>query len=237
MPGIGPKHYLDFVLDSLVQVSGAIAGITELQGNKYRDAPPRENFGRIQVEALRILQQMESVLACLQPIRGHLPTFERQETGATPRDADRMRINISQYLESFLAGDISTPTEFVAYNVANICRTAAMSLRLLMCNLISIQKGNGFLDSKEQRAALMWHVEAVVKQIPWSSQREILGVAPICFVPSFRAARAVLARECEALNEEVGKEAELARCQNMEKLLDRHLDFIASKKISIKIDL
>jgi hypothetical protein len=124
------------------------------------------------------------------------------------------------------------------YNLTSICRTAAMTLRILMCNLISQQGGAGRDRLLHQhRAALMVHAEAVLEAIPYSSRSEIFDAAPMCFVPAFRMAEAVLVRESNALRTELGMESELARCNDMTQLVRCHLDFVASKKIPVKIDV
>lgn len=113
-----------------------------------------------------------------------------------------------------------------------------MTLRSLMRNLINQQGGAGRDRLLHQhRAALMAHAEAVLDAIPYSSQSNIFDAAPMCFVPAFRMAEAVLVEESNTLRTEVGRESELARCDSMRQLVRRHLDFVASKKIPVKIDV
>lgn len=113
-----------------------------------------------------------------------------------------------------------------------------MTLRSLMYNLIKQQGG---VDQDrllhQHRAALMAHAEAVLEAIPYSSRSEIFDAAPMCFVPAFRMAEAVLEKESNALRTELGRESELARCNSMKQLVQCHLDFVASKKIPVKIDV
>ncbi len=113
-----------------------------------------------------------------------------------------------------------------------------MTLRSLMCNLINHQGGVGRDRLLHQhRAALMVHAEAVLEAIPDSFRSEIFDAAPMCFVPAFRMAEAVLVKESNALRTEPGRESELARCNDMKQLVRCHLDFVASRKIPVKIDV
>jgi hypothetical protein len=113
-----------------------------------------------------------------------------------------------------------------------------MTLRLLMCDLIEQQAG---VDRdrllQQHREALMVHAEAVLNAVPYSSRSEIFDMTPLCFVPAFRMAEAVLVKESAALRTELGRESELARCDSMKQLVRRHLDFVASRKIAVKIDV
>ncbi len=113
-----------------------------------------------------------------------------------------------------------------------------MTLRSLMCNIIT-QQGGADQDRllRQHRAALMAHAEAVVRAIPFGSRSEIFDAAPMCFVPAFRMAEAFLVKEAGTLRTEPGRESELARCEDMRGLIRRHLDFVASKKIPVKIDV
>jgi len=83
----------------------------------------------------------------------------------------------------------------------------------------------------------MAHVDATVNMIPYSSGGNIFGVAPLCFVPTFRISKVVLARECAALRAEGGRNAEIEKCLATEAVIERHLDFVESKKILVKIDV
>ena len=140
----------------------------------------------------------------------------------------------------------------VEYNLASLCRTAAITLRLLTCDLIKEQQQlinppgilliksltdipDGSSKLAEHRAALMAHVDATVNMIPYSSGGNIFGVAPLCFVPTFRISKVMLARECAALRAEGGRNAEIEKCLATEAVIERHLDF--SKKTPVKIDV
>ena len=92
---------------------------------------------------------------------------------------------------------------------------------------------------------LMTHVQAIVDAILYSKQDNIFGVAPVCFVPTFEAAKVVLAREREALRKEgeVGGDGGhgggegVARCVGLDGAIQRHLDSVVSRKIGIKMDI
>jgi len=203
---------------------------------------------RIQAESLAALERLEIVLAQMMTnIGGALVNTTSHSTQKGPC--------------------WGKPLE---YNLAGLCRTAAVTLRLLVCHLIEEQQqeeqqqqqqkqqkqqqlvdspeippyNNNPADSREggamlagHRVALMAHVEAIVNMIPYSAHSNIFGVAPLCFVPAFRVAKVVLARESAALRTEGGRGSEVARCLATEALIQRHLDFVASRKIPIKVDI
>ena len=218
-----------------------MAALEEVRrASRSPEGPRYESQEKVQCilkEALGVLQQMEAVLSHLQPNNDRLFPAEQQHAEVVPIQIDASQNSISSYLDSFMTGYITTPGRFAAYNVTNLCRTAAMSVRLIICQLLRLQGARNFHSLEEQRAALLLHVESVLRAVPYGSRKDILEFAPISFVPAFRVAHAVLVRECEILRGEGGKEIDLANCQRMMEILQRHLDFVASRKIPIKIDL
>lgn len=132
----------------------------------------------------------------------------------------------------------------IEYNLSSVCRTAAVTLRLLVYDISKYQQQLGSIETEnhavflaENRAALMAHAQAIVNTIPYSLHASILGATPFCFVPAFRIAKAVLARESDTLRAEGGAVGETAKCAEMDSLIQRHLDFVASLKIPIKLDI
>ncbi|KAK5653083.1 hypothetical protein OQA88_9370 [Cercophora sp. LCS_1] len=236
----GPMHYLDFTLDHLIIVANLTAEFADRmkKRNDAADEGSRPSLDdepslrRMQAEGLTVLERLETVLA-------------------------HMMANIGGPFAMNESRDHASGTETgpfwgkpLEYNLASMCRTAAVTLRLLMCDVVKERKqqrwrmGCGDADSHDaelaqHRAALMAHVEAIVSLIPYSANGDIFGVAPVCFVPTFRAAGVVLEREAEALRAEgvdnVG--GEVARCARMDRLIQNHLDFVASRKIPVKIDI
>jgi len=234
----GPMHYHDFVLDHLIIIANLTAefadqmqrrkGIAAEGSGRSSDDSPLE---RIQGQGLVTLERLETVVAHMMadiggPFKVATSQSPARGTGTGP-----------------LWGK---PLE---YNLSSMCRTAAITLRLLMCDLITERKqqrqgtGGGETDSldaelAQHRTALMAHVEAIVGLIPYSSTHDIFGVAPVCFVMTFRLATVVLAREVEALRGEgVHAGGDAARCAMMDKLIRSHLDFVASRKITIRVDI
>jgi hypothetical protein len=231
-------HYLDFAFDHLTIIANLTAEFADQL--KRRNDIADEGSGRstddsalkrIQEEGLVALERLETVVAHMMAnIGGPFKTTTSQSPASSTK-----------------AGPFwGKPLE---YNLSSMCRTAAITLRLLMCDLITDQKqqrremGGGETASHDaelaqHRTALMAHVEAIVSLIAYSSTRNIFGVAPVCFVMTFRVARVVLAREVEALRgENVNGGRDAARCIMMEKLIQSHLDFVASRKITIKVDI
>jgi hypothetical protein len=217
----GPKQYIDFILDGLITISSITAEFDEIYQRGHSHSEEAQYLSRLQDmqgKGLALLQSLERILTSLQSHIGLFPP-----------------VNIShQSAPNSIRGPYyGKPME---YNILSLCRTAAMSLRLLMGDMDKFQ---GQVDASrltEQRAALMIHAEAVFNTIPYSSQREIFGIAPFCFVPAFRMANAVLERESGRLTEEVGKEHELERCNAMKHMVQLHLDYVSSQKIPIKVD-
>ena len=218
---IGPKHYLDFIVDQLVTISSLTAEFTEKRGDGTGYSMELE---RMMEESLVVLRRLEIVLAHMQTSIGTLA-----DDGDVPGS---MRDFVAPHRGPFWG----KPLE---YNLTSLCRTAAVTLRLLMCDFIREgQQPEGRVKLAEQRKALMAHVGAILGLIPYSSRGEIFEFAPLCFVPAFRMAKAVLARESDALQAERGRDDEaVARCMAMEELIQRHLDFVSSRKIAIKVDI
>ncbi|KAK0651143.1 hypothetical protein B0T16DRAFT_73566 [Cercophora newfieldiana] len=227
---VGPKHCLDFIVDHLITISDLTAEFSE----NLTKPPSPSSLHRMEAESERVLCHLEPVLAQMVANIGGNAVKTAATAKTTPRGP--------------LWGK---PLE---YKLASICRTAAVTLRLLMCDVLREQQRHVDTDGtlliqdhinsrddnsrlSEHRAALMAHVEAIVNMIPYSSQVNIFGVAPLCFVPAFRIAKVVLARECDALRAEGGKDAEVDKCVAADAVIQQHLDFVASRKISIKVDV
>lgn len=111
-----------------------------------------------------------------------------------------------------------------------------MSLRLLMCDFIQLHGGDDFGTLKEQRLALMAHVEALLEALPFNSQSDISQVAPLSFIAAFRLAETVLERERNMLEAGTGNERALNECTLMRGLIKSHIGLTARRKIPIKID-
>ncbi|KAK0618942.1 hypothetical protein B0T14DRAFT_554362 [Immersiella caudata] len=235
-PPMGPKHYLDFILDHLITISNLTA--------EFSDGLTKSpNLFSLQ----RMKKQGETVLRRLEPVLGYMMANIGGDIG--------QRQGAS---EAPARGPLwGRPLE---YNLASLCRTAAVTLRLLIYDVIREQqqlvnppgllliKPQGQADSNghaschglelaEHRAALMAHVEAIVNMIPYSSHGNIFGVAPLCFVPAFRIAKVVLSRERTALCAEGERQDEVEKCLATECVIQQHLNFVASKKIPVKIDV
>ncbi|KAK4446707.1 hypothetical protein QBC34DRAFT_450696 [Podospora aff. communis PSN243] len=233
-PGVavGPIHYLDFILDHLITISNLAAQFSD----RLTKAPSMFLLQQMEEEGKAVLERLEPVLnSMMNKIGGNVAkAHEDPETAAKGPFWGR-------------------PLE---YNLTSLCRTAAITLRLLLFDIIREQQQlinppgmllikprcQGESDSnhstklREHRTALTSHVEAIVNMIPYSSDGNIFGVAPLCFVPAFRIAKAVLSRERTALGAE-GRVDEVERCLLTEAAIQRHLDFVASKKIPIKVDI
>lgn len=232
---VGPKHFLDFILDHLIKVANLTAEFAQRRDSDVPTGGSRSSsptMSRIQAESLAVLERLETTLEYMManiggPLSAQNSTSPRSTTPAGPFWGKPME-----------------------YNLASMCRTAAITLRLLIYDLVN---GGGHptgcsadesrIDSRDNksaaadhRAVLMAHVEAIVNTIPYSTHGSILEVAPLCFVPAFRIAKVVLVREAEVLKAE-GRDMEAARCAALEALIQSHLDFVASRKISIKIDM
>ncbi len=204
---VGPKHYLDYLIGELVTISNLTADFAGLC----------DGDGATDGQNPRCLVSTQSALS------ESLEILQRLETV------------LAHTLPSDKANLLGQPLK---HNLTSLCRTGAMTLRSLMCNLIN-QQGGVDRDRLLQlhRAALMVHAEAVLDAIPYSSRSDVFDAAPMCFVPAFRMAEAVLVKESNALQTEPGRESELARCNSMKQLVRCHLDFVASKKIPVKIDV
>jgi hypothetical protein len=229
---VGPKHYLDFILDHLITISNLAAEFSD----RLTKTPSMFSLQRMEEEGKVVLQRLEPVLdSMMAKIGGNIT-----KGAATP--------------ETLAKGPFwGRPLE---YNITSLCRTAAITLRLLIFDVIREQQqlvnppsmlimkprcqedaGNdGDPRLREHRTALMCHVEAIVNVIPYSSDGSIFGVAPLCFVPAFRIAKVVLSRERAVLGVE-GRDDEVEKCLVTEAAIQRHLDFVASKKIPIKVDI
>jgi hypothetical protein len=245
----GPKHFLDYFIDELVTISNLTADFAELRDTRGPARCTVKTQAALS-ESLVVLQRLETVLAHLQAEINSAPPLGPSRQGLLrPVLSDALpTIQLNPASSRSDDHDILPPTnkdQPLKYNLTSLCRTAAMRLRLLMCDLVNQQDGNGNPDLyrlqqlQEHRAALMVHAEAVLQTIPYSSRSEIFDVAPMCFVPAFRMAEAVLARECDTLQKEsrAGREEELVRCHFMRDLVRSHLEFVASRKICVKIDV
>ncbi len=162
-----------------------------------------------------------------------------------------------------MAGWGSPSRGIVEYILTSLFRTAAMSLRLMFMGggrtddplyVYSSSTATGATSSsgsigggpppgsseKQQRAALMLHVRAVLDSIPDSTRPDVFGAAPFSFVPAFGVAQAFLAAESHRLAAEgTGMweaDVQLEQLNEMRELVRRHLDFVGSKKIPIKVD-
>ncbi|KAK0708140.1 hypothetical protein B0H67DRAFT_329697 [Lasiosphaeris hirsuta] len=220
----GPKHYLDFIADQLIIISGLTAEFTQKRGCA---SCPREWEPLIE-KSLLVVQRLEIVLAHMHASIGTLAG----EGDISKPEFD----NISGSSTSQRGPFWGKPLE---YNLTSLCRSAAITLRMLMCDIIGEQQQTGGrVKLVEQRSALMAHVEAILQLIPYSSRGEIFESAPLCFVPAFGMAEAVLARELITLQAEGGNDSEnMKRCVAMEELIQRHLAFVLSKKILVKLDI
>lgn len=239
---VGPKHYIDYLIEELVTISNLNADLVGLRDGDGATSSqgPRclVNTQSALSKSLEVLQRLEAVLAHMQAEIECFPSgLSRQ--GSRPASATLTTNSPSSNHGDTLPSDRAHfPDQPLKYNLTSLCRTATMTLRSLMCNLINQQGGVG-RDSllHQQRAALMVHAEAVLQAIPYSFRSEIFDAAPMCFVPAFRMAEAVLVKESDALRTELGRESELARCNSMKQLVRCHLDFVASRKIPVKIDV
>lgn len=240
----GPRHMIDYLIDEAVSISNLNADFAGGLIPRDGDGPVTANRDLASTqsalsESLGILERLEAVLAHMQ--RELEPASSPpQLPSPPPSSATVMTPSPSPTIATLLPSDDRTHYfgQPLRYNLTSLCRTAAMTLRLLMCNLVT-QQGGPDRDRLllQHRAALMEHAEAVVEAIPYSSRSEIFDAAPMCFVPAFRMAEAVLVREADALRMEGGREGELGRCEEMRELVRRHLEFVASKKIPVKIDV
>jgi len=126
----GPRHYLDFIFDHLIIVSNLTAefanGLTRnVSSNEDNTSRPMRrsmssaiSLQRIQAESLAALERLEIVLAQMMTnIGGALVNTTSHSTQKGPC--------------------WGKPLE---YNLAGLCRTAAVTLRLLVCHLIEEQQ-------------------------------------------------------------------------------------------------
>jgi len=224
-------HYLDFIFDQLITVSDVTTGFARsLEEQTKTNNPNRSvlpSLRQIQIEYLPVLKKLELVL-----------THMIANIGGSLADA----VLTTAPLGSSIKGPFwGKPIE---YNLSSVCRTAAVTLRLLICDIGKYQQQLGSIETEdhaaclaENRAALMAHAQAIVNTIPYSLHASILGATPFCFVPAFRIAKTVLARESETLQAEGGTVGAVAKCAEMDSLIQRHLDFVGSLKIPIKLDI
>lgn len=250
----GPQDYLNFVLDNLAATTHLVSQYQSLWLSQTghpasSDTQFINKVMGLHNTAAATLQRLEKILGYWQrdvrsvPLTEWFYEWDMHETACNAI--------FTEYNKRLLATAHSFQ-DVAEYHLVGLCRTAAMSLRLLLYDILSI----GSLDNaqllqalvptldaagheslRSHRTALVRHAHAVLQAIPYGVQRQVLGIGPTCFTPWYRVARAALARECETLRAEVEDDGQqLKACLELKGLIERYLEWVVREKIAVKVD-
>ncbi|KAK1753334.1 hypothetical protein QBC47DRAFT_55395 [Echria macrotheca] len=223
---IGPRRFLDFVIDQLTTVTNLVAEFSDLRSGSI-DTLTIAKLDRMHCDGLLSLRQLEAALAYMEA--SFVAPFVSTGTATNHPQASRPAT--------------STKGPFwerpLEYNLTSLCRTTAVTPRLLLYDLTE-HRGRGLgMDYSQDLAmhglALLRHVEAIITAIPYSSRGDIFGVAPLCFVPAFKVAKVVLARGSLVLPAKDVEHVTESYAQ-MSYRIQGHLDYVTSQKIAVGVD-